>query len=636
MSGDTMLGRGRLLLCLVISMAFIISNEREACVMNKVRSAFRRTLALLMMLQLCLPLTAPAHRAAHAEAAPEQPFQEQIEREIRSGKARSFLYDMENSVACAVPSEENNRIGAYVQSRYIDENPSNTRYHMNETALLSFADPGAQVSEPAAILEEKGFEEVFGVPFVKFKPSRPRPWTCLPIIQKTSLYRPGIGYDDTNQTYEKVLNNLKKTMASIAGYNGMEPFTLTGNPNLASVLLLIDVQYSYYGSYGSQNIKGYSANVILTALDAQTHKKIAAVTLTHELGGMITIQPDDIYEDNIYCASLKTFTSEGKWDGFTEKLTVHERKQAVSLFPMSPVTDANAALFAAMLVSEFANAESDPWRKAIYEGGAQEARSEGSALWFRLCAFDPDLKAVGSYKGDPDVWLSLVHDNISMFSLEVSVPLDAQGQITIKNTDALRSAVKTAAAASKKSFDSKDVLQALRDRYFPSPVEGNAKTADELLSVTPAFAQWVTAHINQGLPALAPEEWAPFFYALGKPKLDTADGPLQLALRYDQIQSSYFIRTPRQTATRVAVREHTQLSDFRALLLRHVAEYALDPPKDRIWTIKLVIDAESLTGSELPDLYLENVAWYASKLDEALIEMETVIAEQRKESSDTQ
>ena len=377
--------------------------------MNQVRFAFRRTLALLMLMQLLLPLAAPAHQAARAEAAAEQPFQEQIEWEIRSGTARSFLYDMENSVACAVPAEENKRIGAYVQSRYMDEDPSNTRYHMNETALLRFADPGAQVSEPAAIWEEKGFEEVFGVPFVKFKPSRPRPWTCLPIIQKTSLYRPGVRYDDSNQTHEKVLSNLKKAMASIAGYNGMEPFALTGNPNLASVLLLIDVQYSYYGNYGSQNIKGYSANVILTAIDAQTHKKIAAVTLSHELGGIITIQPGDIYEDNIYCASLQTLTSEDKWDGFTEKLTVHERKQAASLFPMSPVTDGNAELFAAMLASEFADAESDPWRKAIYEKGAQEARSEGGILWFRLCAFDPDLKEIGSYNGDPDAWLSRVH-----------------------------------------------------------------------------------------------------------------------------------------------------------------------------------------------------------------------------------
>jgi len=604
--------------------------------MNQVRFAFRRTLALLMLMQLLLPLAAPAHQAARAEAAAEQPFQEQIEWEIRSGTARSFLYDMENSVACAVPAEENKRIGAYVQSRYMDEDPSNTRYHMNETALLRFADPGAQVSEPAAIWEEKGFEEVFGVPFVKFKPSRPRPWTCLPIIQKTSLYRPGVRYDDSNQTHEKVLSNLKKAMASIAGYNGMEPFALTGNPNLASVLLLIDVQYSYYGNYGSQNIKGYSANVILTAIDAQTHKKIAAVTLSHELGGIITIQPGDIYEDNIYCASLQTLTSEDKWDGFTEKLTVHERKQAASLFPMSPVTDGNAELFAAMLASEFADAESDPWRKAIYEKGAQEARSEGGILWFRLCAFDPDLKEIGSYNGDPDAWLSRVHDNISTFSLEVSVPLDAQGRITQKSTDALRSAVKTAAAASKKAFDSKDVLQALWDRYFPSPVEGNAKTVDALLAVTPAFAQWVSAHIKQGLPDLPPEEWALFFYALGKPKLDTSDGPHQLELRYNAIRSSYFINAPRQTATRDAIREHTPPSDYRALLLRHVAQYALDPPKERKWTTKLVMDAKSLTGTELPDSYLKNVVWYASKLDEALVEMETVIAEQRKESSDSQ
>ena len=604
--------------------------------MNLARFAFRRALALLMLMLLWFPLAVPACQAARAEGATEQPFQEQIEWEIRSGTARSFLYDMENSVACAMPSEENKRIGAYVQSRYMDDDPSNTRYHMDETALLRFADPGAQVSEPAAIWEEKGFEEVYGVPFAKFKPSRPRPWTCLPVIRKTSLYRPGVRYDDTNQTYEKVLNNLKKAMASIAGYNGMEPFALTGNPNLASALLLIDVQYSYYGSYGSQNIKGYSANVILTAIDAQTRKKIAAVTLSHELGGIITIQPGDIYEDNIYCASLQTLTSEGKWDEFTEKLTAHERKQAASLFPMSPVTDGNAELFAAMLASAFADAESDPWRKAIYEKGAQEARAENGALWFRLCAFDPDLQAIGSYKGDPDAWLSRVHDNISRFSLEVSVPLDAQGRITQKSADALKSAVKKAAAASKKAFDSKDVLQALRDRYFPFPVEGKAKTVDDLLAVTPAFTKWVSAHIKQGLPDLPPEEWAPLFYALGKPKLGTANGPHQLELRYDAIQSSYFIYTPRQTATRDAVSEHTLPSGYRALLLRHVAQYALDPPKERILTTRLVMDAESLTSTELPDSYLKNVAWYASKLNETLVEMETVIAEQRKGSSDSQ
>ena len=65
---------GRLALCLVIGMAFIISKEREVTVMNQVRFAFRRTLALLMLMQLLLPLAAPAHQAARAEAAAEQPF----------------------------------------------------------------------------------------------------------------------------------------------------------------------------------------------------------------------------------------------------------------------------------------------------------------------------------------------------------------------------------------------------------------------------------------------------------------------------------------------------------------------------------------------------------------------------------
>jgi hypothetical protein len=606
----------------------MISYKREAYDMKKVRCPFPCALALLIALQLWLPLFVPTYPAAYAETAPEQPFQEQIEREIRLGNARSFLYDLENSVACAVPSAENERIGAYVQSRYIDEKPSNTRYHMNEAAQLRFADPGAQVSEPAALWEEKGFEDVFSVSFVKFKPSRPRPWTCLPIISKTSLYRPGIRYDDSTKTYDKVLRSLKKVVASISGYIGMEPVTMTGNPNLASVLLLIDVQYSYYDSYGNQNIKGYSSNVILTALDAQTRKKIAAVTLTHELGAMITIQPDDIYEDNIYCASLQTITSEGKWGGFSDKLMAHERKKAASLFPMSPVTEGNAALFAAMLASDFADVESDPWRKAIYEKGVQDVQLEAGALRFRLCAFDPDLKAIGSYMGDPDAWLSCLHENISMFSLEVSVPLDATGRITNEHTDVLKRAVKKAAASSKKAFDSKDVLQALRDRYFPSPVEGKVKTADELLAVTPAFAHWVSAHVEQGLPALPPEEWSPFFYSLGKPKLDTRGGPLQLKLSYDEIEPMYIIYTPRKTATQVALNEHTPPSDFRALLLRHVAEYALNPPKDRIWTIKLVMDVESLTGEDLPDRYLEKVEWYASKLDEVLVEMESVISEQ--------
>ena len=89
----------------------MISYKREAYDMKKVRCPFPCALAFLIALQLWLPLFVSTHPAAYAETAPEQPFQEQIEREIRLGNARSFLYDLENSVACAVPSAENERIG---------------------------------------------------------------------------------------------------------------------------------------------------------------------------------------------------------------------------------------------------------------------------------------------------------------------------------------------------------------------------------------------------------------------------------------------------------------------------------------------------------------------------------------------
>lgn len=540
--------------------------------------------------------------AGLAEGDPSKACQDMVDYAVQNGLAGELLLQIGDMLEHADPSEQSRKISNYVASRYVESGTTHSYRNPTEVEQARFAAADTQRTEPAAIWETSGFEEVFGIAFDRFKPLRPQPGLCLAVIKASALYRPGRAYNDTLETAQEVLNNLKPVVSACDRSLQSASLSFTGNPNLASVVILFDIQYSFYGNYGNayDPIKGYGAIVTLTALDARTHRKIASVKMKHELGGMISVKSGGIYEDRIYCASLPTTTAIDIWQPFEDKLAASVNPQSGNDAYTYAVTEGNAELIVSILLNGLAGKASDPWQKAIYEAGAQAVRMDGDTLSLRLRSFDPALESLGAYADNPDTWLSDMLQNAAAYNLNCTLTIDEDGKLLQSSETPLKAAVKKAAAAVGKAYGNKDVLTALRARLFPVPIEGEAESDADVLNVSPAFTRWVQAQ-GEALQALTPTEWAPLYFAQDKQTLGVDKGPHALQLKCEGISPGLTLSAAYQDARAAAISDPT--ADLRTLFLRTLAGYALHPGKGLTKTFTVALDVEELSRGALPDDY---------------------------------
>ena len=130
-------------------------------------------------------------------------------------------------------------------------------------------------------------------PFRLFIPKDPRPFTYSIALDDQSMYRydkksaianPDDAFDELSDELGVIATWLKEALPE-------REFAASDDPDLASVVIGVSVQYPLAGKYGVGGmIKAYNCVLTLTAYDSSNHRSIAALTAGAYFGNTISVQ----------------------------------------------------------------------------------------------------------------------------------------------------------------------------------------------------------------------------------------------------------------------------------------------------------------------------------------------------------
>jgi hypothetical protein len=196
-------------------------------------------------------------------------------------------------------------------------------------------------------------------------------------------------------------------------------------------------------------------------------------------------------------------------------------------------------------LTDLAEKTKDPWQKAIYADGARDAEEENGKLTFCLRSFNPQLKTLPVYSKDPDAWREAFLENISAFTLQVTVTVDADGRPDAAGLKKLKAAVTKAASDAKTAFGGKAVLTGIADMLLPKSASKDAD-ASGLGELHPDYRDVIDRYA--AFSDLDAVQFAPLFYTLTRQSLAVKDGPHALELRYKGADPAGLIQAARQSA----------------------------------------------------------------------------------------
>ena len=251
---------------------------------------------------------------------------------------------------------------------------------------------------------------------------------------------------------------------------------------------------------------------------------------------------------------------------------------------MEPIVDRAEAV--SNLLSEMAQSETDPWRLAIYQAGAQNIADDGQALSFLLRSFNPGLDRLGNYDADRETYLDGLVQNVEAYDLEVKLALEGGG-IGTGWEETIRDEVEKAASAAKAAFDQKAVRVAIAGSLFPETLDADAENAER----------------------------APLFRAQAKQSLSVADGPHALSLRCSGANPEKLLEAARaDTSLGFAKQANANQSEFdviRAAFLNALDERAAKIRKNPDEVFVLTLDIDDLSQYEIDDYdaYLDRYAF---------------------------
>ena len=400
-------------------------------------------------------------------------------------------------------------------------------YQVSDAFKNMIADPGAQFCLGQHFWTDSKFEKTFGTPFKKFVPSRPRAgYVCVVINNKSQTYPETSWKKDKNKDFRNTLDKTVSDLLQNIYDSAPESMpAITGNPNLASTFWYFSMEYPFYSWYGTRSnrkqVKGYNCSVSLTVIDAKTHRTIAQINQKNRLANRISWWNDD----NTAQADIPELKSLNNYGGFAGNVLKAIQKEDSAFVSIRPITAINADTVINGILLEQTNGNKNAWQNAIYESGARNvALGTDSTITFRLRSYDPRVKDLGAYAGAADgkKWLSDALANASAYDLELTLPLE-NGQLNDAAMKTLKAAVQKAAGTAQQGFGSKDMIAALKDRFFPLPVEGKLKEASELVP-SDAFKTFFSAF---GLEStgMTVEQLALVLYAQKSQNVDVKAGP---------------------------------------------------------------------------------------------------------------
>jgi len=98
----------------------------------------------------------------------------------------------------------------------------------------------------------------------------------------------GIAVKNPEMAIDLLGPNLEEIHSVLTTLFGAE-VAIADNPNIASVLIGVNVQFPFAGNYGErEQLKAYDSRLTLTAYDAIAHDVIASLTVSDHFGSSIT------------------------------------------------------------------------------------------------------------------------------------------------------------------------------------------------------------------------------------------------------------------------------------------------------------------------------------------------------------
>ncbi|MBQ8159714.1 MAG: DUF3048 domain-containing protein [Clostridia bacterium] len=264
------------------------------------------------------------------------------------------------------------------------------------------------------------------------------------------------------------------------------------------------------------------------------------------------------------------------------------------------------------LVDEFletqAAAQKDAWTQAILESGAQDVQSDGGNYTFTLCAYDPDVKALGAYQKAEDkaAWRQNMVSNVSSHRLQMTLAFEEDGSVSKKETQRFINAVKQAAKSAKNAWIGKDMTSAAADLFFLAPTQDKKPTAASLVSPAEAFESFRDEH--PVLSQYAETPWACLFYVQRNIKVSVKDGPHAMALTWDGADPSRLLSQAYNTvSTELSGKtraERPEMSALPGLLEQELAAGAFKMKTGRLVKQSAVIDLDELGKGVYPAQYV--------------------------------
>ena len=370
-------------------------------------------------------------------------------------------------------------------------------YEGSDAFRAMIADPSAQACVPPMIWSESDFKSFYGVPFAKFKPSRPRPgYACIVVTDATQSW-PETKWTDGDQDVLKdfIQDFVSNDMLSVSEEDSdLQEFAFTGNPNLASSFWVFDLKFTFSSYYGTdddpQMIRGFTTSGSVTIMDtghktvaklAQQLKLARTIHFYHEsdVGNVAFEDPPELWEN----AGFSAFLGKVKKELRLEDSTANSGRIITAVNAASVIND--------LLMEQTAN-NKDNWQIAICESGAKDVSVGENSITFTLRSYNPKVKDLGAYAKAEDkaAWLKTALENASAYDLTLTLPTDG-GKLTVKGLATLKNEVKKAANTAKTGFATPNVTSALKDWLFPVPVDAKAvKDPAVLLEPTEAFAKF--------------------------------------------------------------------------------------------------------------------------------------------------
>ena len=440
------------------------------------------------------------------------------------GIARGFAFDTEDALAADNGSTDR------IMSGYDDcwltdsKQPAFTRNLLRNEVKQALASEEARALVPASLWTDQRFREIYGVSMEDFRPSSPRSGVYLLALSPSACGWPGMPASDDEKSMEYAINDAKIMLKDLT--YGFEHFnsvlTATGNPDTASVIIEMDIRFTFSGDYGN-SYHGYDMVVTLTALDAKTRKKISDFTVKGSLGYMVTLEKGNHIHNYVWSdfPSWPREPPDKNTANFDRFLNAIDRHAAKAVKADNTTPEPFGALPA--LLEEESGKTKDPWLKAVLSSGARDFRIRDGKLSFTLRSGNPRIDTLSADADGPIAFLTQAGLNALAHDLTVTVALQ-DGFIGKKTRQDILAAAKRAAADSKKAFGSKEMAETLRKVYFPAP-SGKFKKAEDLAeaaSAMPASAFYY--------PYKDPAAAAARFYGIKKCALDVSGGPDRLAL----------------------------------------------------------------------------------------------------------